>query len=935
MMLLLCALIAGSTSVWAVETSYTITFKESGTESDNSTKRTTIADIISEGAAYVSSISNPTNVYNARNGRGIKLGTSKANGSLTLNLATTVKPTKITFFARQYNENETSITVNGKEVTDLTANFVEYTKDYDGNTAVSSIAISTPSLRAYITKVTVYYEDGGGSTKADPELSFAEASYNATYGEEFTPPTLNHAAGFTGTVEYTSSDESVAWVSDPETGELRINKGGTTTITATFAGDNAFNAGSASYTLIVTDNRIATTITQENIELDIADVATLTRLTPVVKDASGNEIEYTNSLSAEGMPDVFFDIVADDNGMFGSFDSHGNIILNSVTGTATVKAVYNYFNTVDTYQPSECTFTITVISPLDNIAALTAKTDAGTYKVKLSNAVVTFVSGNYAYIQDASGAVAMYKSGHGLNAGHVFNGTATVAYQLRNQNPQITDLSGVEPVAESAPNPTEVAQSAWNYTFEDVLSQYFKVTGATITQSNSKYYINLKGDNVQLFKSGGSISSLNLSKKYTITGFPTLYNTTKELQIFVDPAEEASSDPAINADNVTIEYDATSGEISYTIDNPTGATLSAALTDGEWIDNITVTADKVTFTATANTGAQRTATITLSYTGAEDKVITITQKACVVATLPFAFDGGRADVDNTPGLTQTGLGSDYNSSPKLKFDGTGDELILRINENPGALTFDIKGNGFSDGTFKVQTSVDGTNYEDLVTYTKLGATQTELFNLLPNVRYIKWVYTGKVNGNVALGNINLKTKYAAKIGSAGYTTFCSMRAHDFTGVTAYVVSAINTNSIVLTEITSAPANTPVLLKAEEGYYELDDAASPAAVGTNLLEVSDGTVKGNGKIYVLAKVDDNVRFYKLKNDSPVPAGKAYLQVDGTNVPEFLDFEENITGIDAVRGQKEEVRGEFYNLAGQRVAQPTKGLYIVNGKKIVIK
>ena len=111
--------------------------------------------------------------------------------------------------------------------------------------------------------------------------------------------------------------------------------------------------------------------------------------------------------------------------------------------------------------------------------------------------------------------------------------------------------------------------------------------------------------------------------------------------------------------------------------------------------------------------------------------------------------------------------------------------------------------------------------------------------------------------------------------------------------------------------------------------------SADALTGNELKVSDGTVKGNGKIYVLAKVDDNVRFYKLKNDSPVPAGKAYLQVDGTNVPEFLDFEENTTGIDAVRGQKEEVRGEFYNLAGQRVAQPTKGLYIVNGKKVVIK
>ena len=33
--------------------------------------------------------------------------------------------------------------------------------------------------------------------------------------------------------------------------------------------------------------------------------------------------------------------------------------------------------------------------------------------------------------------------------------------------------------------------------------------------------------------------------------------------------------------------------------------------------------------------------------------------------------------------------------------------------------------------------------------------------------------------------------------------------------------------------------------------------------------------------------------------------------------------------------EEVRGEYYNLAGQRAVNPKKGLYIVNGKKVIIK
>ena len=67
-----------------------------------------------------------------------------------------------------------------------------------------------------------------------------------------------------------------------------------------------------------------------------------------------------------------------------------------------------------------------------------------------------------------------------------------------------------------------------------------------------------------------------------------------------------------------------------------------------------------------------------------------------------------------------------------------------------------------------------------------------------------------------------------------------------------------------------------------------------------------------------------------------ANKAYLAVPtGAGAPSLLWFDNGSTGIDEVRGQTEEVRGEYYNLSGQRVANPTKGLYIVNGKKVVIK
>lgn len=222
-----------------------------------------------------------------------------------------------------------------------------------------------------------------------------------------------------------------------------------------------------------------------------------------------------------------------------------------------------------------------------------------------------------------------------------------------------------------------------------------------------------------------------------------------------------STTPVINASNVTIAYNATSGAIGYSIENPIeGTALNATTSDADWITDITVGDESVTFTTTANEGdADRTATITLSYEGAENVTVTVTQKHYVAdfATLPFEFNGGKADIESTDGLTQNGLGTDYSGdAPKLKFDSTNDEVILKINERPGKLTFDIKGNSFSGGTFTVQVSEDGTTYTDHKSYTTLGDTQSESINNLgENVRYIKWIYTNKSSGNVGLGNIAL------------------------------------------------------------------------------------------------------------------------------------------------------------------------------------
>jgi hypothetical protein len=105
-------------------------------------------------------------------------------------------------------------------------------------------------------------------------------------------------------------------------------------------------------------------------------------------------------------------------------------------------------------------------------------------------------------------------------------------------------------------------------------------------------------------------------------------------------------------------------------------------------------------------------------------------------------------------------------------------------------------------------------------------------------------------------------------------------------------------------------------------------------------------------YVLNNGSNGVGFYKLKAGSKLGVGKAYLTYSGTTAPGFFGLDvdnENTTAINehdcnATLSERElneshELSGAWYDLQGRKIAngqKPTaKGLYIVNGKKVMIK
>lgn len=172
---------------------------------------------------------------------------------------------------------------------------------------------------------------------------------------------------------------------------------------------------------------------------------------------------------------------------------------------------------------------------------------------------------------------------------------------------------------------------------------------------------------------------------------------------------------------------------------------------------------------------------------------------------------------------------------------------------------------------------------------------------------------------------------------------------DASSVVAYPLTA-NASTGKITKgsaITTIPANEGALLVNKTGTDQTVRAkvlaSADASASNDLHAFTDYgnrlTQPNDGNTYYILSVKDSfVAFYSVNptNGNEMLANTAYLSVDtsaGARESFWFDDDETTTGIDKVADNKQ--AGEYYNLSGQRVAQPVKGLYIVNGKKVIIK
>ena len=299
----------------------------------------------------------------------------------------------------------------------------------------------------------------------------------------------------------------------------------------------------------------------------------------------------------------------------------------SVVRTATVTLTY-------TYNRETTTANVTVTqaanpNAINNISEITA---AGTYTVQ---GTIVAKSARGFIVGDGTGYVYYYNQNYtqsDYNIGDMVKLAGPVVvyggvYEFNNST-TITTATSSNYVAEDPTVLTgEQMDARVASTTPPQLSSYVQYEG-TFSINDTHYNIT---DIVGATTAIGSISyPLNdeeitaLDGKYVkVTGYYVGISTSTYYNTMLGSIEEiASSNPSITAENVSIEYNTTSGAIAYTIDNPVDGGALTAATESEWLILGTV-GTTVPFTCVANTTASpRTATVTLTYTYNTDQIVT-------------------------------------------------------------------------------------------------------------------------------------------------------------------------------------------------------------------------------------------------------------------------------------------------------------------------
>ena len=331
-----------------------------------------------------------------------------------------------------------------------------------------------------------------------------------------------------------------------------------------------------------------------------------------------------------------------------------------------------------------------------------------------------------------------------------------------------------------------------------------------------------------------------------------------------------------------------------------------------------------------------------------------TDKSPQKVTAPSITDNvitGEVDESMVWQFVSTGVSNQFyikNAAGNYLYVIKGESQGLRVVETPGKWTFEENGVGYfammdensSRYCATYEAGKDWRSYlsKDHGNYANGG--KLELYR--NDISYSNYTTTVETNSLIL----------RAFDGKNHFATFSSDKAVKFVDATVYAVG-VNDDRLILTEVESkqVPANTGVLLKSAGTEATYSVIGSAPAIENNLLCASveegqttaaDGTTEGYSFFklsYNQAGENEKLGFYWAKeNGAPFvsKAGLAYLAVKTADVAAVKGFSlfDMETGISKVSGSAAG-NGVIYDLQGRRVERAVRGLYIVNGRKVMVK
>lgn len=327
---------------------------------------------------------------------------------------------------------------------------------------------------------------------------------------------------------------------------------------------------------------------------------------------------------------------------------------NTETTARTATVTLNYVKNTEVLATKDVTITQdaspTIYTSFEALLAAAPTTATNVY-INFQNWVITGANNSqHAFLSDGTNGCIIYGSDLGFTAGDILSGTVQCKFQKYNESLELTNLTsaseGLTVTTGGTVTIAEIAMADLQAVNTGALVHYENLLCDARTEGNytNYYLIDANNNEIQVYKTllEDYANYLEDGKTYNITGVFVLNNTTKRVNPrSADDIEEVIVvTPVISAENVEITYDATSGTITYEIENYVAGNMTAS-TEATWISDFTYQQfdeiGEVGFTTTENDGVARQATVTLTYTYNTNqtvtKNVTVSQAAAPVPSI--------------------------------------------------------------------------------------------------------------------------------------------------------------------------------------------------------------------------------------------------------------------------------------------------------------